>query len=304
MRNAKRFVQIQMTDIGANLTWRGFRQLSLQIGAIHIDQAAMLVHHLAQVTDMILECAVRRGIRNHTRRQLLLILRRFQFELLHINVAIAVALDADNLVAAHGSRRRIRAVRTRRDQAHIALTLSIGDVVLANAQQASVLARGTAVWLQRDGIKSSDGGEPCLHILNERLIAFGLVVRRKRMHIVHRVPRHRTHRRRRIEFHSAAAERHHRSVEAEIFAFERIQVAHECRLRVIRVECGVLHEGAVASDRRWQRIKRIDLGEQILRRQSLFAVHRFQKHFKQAIDIRQRCCLVQRNRQMLVVNRT
>ena len=51
MRNAERLVQVQMADIGADRGGRRQPHLRIHIGAVHVDLAAMLVHHGADVAD-------------------------------------------------------------------------------------------------------------------------------------------------------------------------------------------------------------------------------------------------------------
>ena len=65
MRDGKRLVQVEMTDIGADLSRAREPNLRVHVGAVHVHLPAVLVHDVADFLDAILEHAVRGGIRNH-----------------------------------------------------------------------------------------------------------------------------------------------------------------------------------------------------------------------------------------------
>ena len=67
MRNAKRFVQIQMANIRAVITRTTEPNLGVHVGAIEINLAAVRVHDLANLADGWLKDAVRARIRDHER---------------------------------------------------------------------------------------------------------------------------------------------------------------------------------------------------------------------------------------------
>ena len=52
MRNAESLVQIEMADIGADIAGPGKADLRVQIGAVEIDLAAMLVDDVADLADV------------------------------------------------------------------------------------------------------------------------------------------------------------------------------------------------------------------------------------------------------------
>ena len=65
MRDAERLVQIEMRDIGAVIAGPRQADLRVQIGAVEIDLSAMAVNDVADVADVLLEHAMRRGIGDH-----------------------------------------------------------------------------------------------------------------------------------------------------------------------------------------------------------------------------------------------
>src|SRR5438876_11849908 len=67
MRNTKRFVQIQMANVGAVIAWTAKTALRVHVRAIHVNLAAVRVHDLANFANGWFENAVRARIRDHER---------------------------------------------------------------------------------------------------------------------------------------------------------------------------------------------------------------------------------------------
>ena len=65
MRNAERLVQIEMGDVGAVIAGPRQADLRVHVGAVEIDLSAMAVHDVADIADVLLEHAMRRGIGDH-----------------------------------------------------------------------------------------------------------------------------------------------------------------------------------------------------------------------------------------------
>ena len=73
--------------------------------------------------------AVRGGVRDHQRRQVVLVELRLGREVGHVSVAALRGLDDYNPHAAHGGARPVGAVRRDRDEAHVAVAVAAGGVV-------------------------------------------------------------------------------------------------------------------------------------------------------------------------------
>ena len=69
MRDAEGLVQVQVGDIAAELSGIAKSHHGVQVGAVDVDLAAMLMDDLADLGDGLFEHAVRRGIGDHQRRQ-------------------------------------------------------------------------------------------------------------------------------------------------------------------------------------------------------------------------------------------
>ena len=69
MRNAKGLVQIEMTDVRADVAGTTQTDLCIHVGPVHIHLSAMSVNNGADLADALLENAVSRRIRHHDRGQ-------------------------------------------------------------------------------------------------------------------------------------------------------------------------------------------------------------------------------------------
>ncbi len=134
MRNAKRLVQVEMADIGAVIAGPRQADLRIHVGAVEIDLAAMAMHDVADLADVLLEHAVRRGIGDHHGGEIVGMLDRFRPKVIHIDVAPDIAGDHYDLHADHRGGRRIGAMRGRGDQAHFSMRLAARGVIAADRQ--------------------------------------------------------------------------------------------------------------------------------------------------------------------------
>src|SRR5258708_34633824 len=87
MRNAEGLVQVEMADIGAVIAGPGQADLRIQVGAVEIDLAAMVMDDVADLADMLLEHAMRRGIGDHDRGEVVRMLLRLGAEIVAVYVA-------------------------------------------------------------------------------------------------------------------------------------------------------------------------------------------------------------------------
>ena len=69
VRNAKRFVQIQVADVGPDVARPAKADLRVHVRAVHVDLAAVFMHDLADFLDRGFEDAVSRRIGDHQRRR-------------------------------------------------------------------------------------------------------------------------------------------------------------------------------------------------------------------------------------------
>ena len=121
VRNAKRFVQIQVRHIATELARLGRADQCIHVGAIDIHLAAVLMHDLADFSNTFFKHTVRGWIGHHQRGKAILVLQRFGFQIADIHVALVIARHCNHIHAAHIGGCRISTVRRRRNQANIAM---------------------------------------------------------------------------------------------------------------------------------------------------------------------------------------
>src|SRR6266536_4652372 len=91
--NAERLVQIEMRDIGAVVAGPRQPDLCIHVGAVEIDLSAIDMDDVADLADVLLEHAVRRGIGDHDSGEDVRMLFCLCPEIVDIDIASDVAVD-------------------------------------------------------------------------------------------------------------------------------------------------------------------------------------------------------------------
>ena len=259
MRDAEGLVQVQMRNIRAPLAGPGQADQGVEVGAIGVDLAAMLVHGFADGDDILLEHAVRGRISDHQCGETIRILLRLFTNVIDIDVAILVAARDHHGHAGHLRRGGIGAVRGFRNQAHIAVTFAARAVIGANGKQAGEFALRTGIRLQADRVVAGDLDQHRFKLVDELLVTKGLIGRCQRMDVGEFGPGHRDHLGGGVEFHRARAERDHRPIHGQVLVGQRAHVAQQFVLAVVRVEHRMLHERRLAQQLAGQGIGRFTI---------------------------------------------
>ena len=89
--NREGLVEIDVADIGTDPPGRGQAHLGVEIGAVHVDLAPVLVDPLANLDDAGFENAVGRRVGDHQGAQAVGVLRTLSAEVIEIDVARFVA---------------------------------------------------------------------------------------------------------------------------------------------------------------------------------------------------------------------
>ena len=236
VRDAERLVQVEVRDVGAERTRLGDADERVHVGAVDVDLSARVVHEATDLADGLLVHAVRGRVRDHQRRQLVVVLTDLRLQIIEIDIAALVARHHDDAHASHDSARRVGAVGGDRDQADVAMVVTTAAVVRADRQQARELALRAGVRLQRHGVVARDRHEPALELVDQQQVAVGLIQRCERMNRRELRPRDGLHLRCRVQLHRARAQRNHRAVERDVLARQPSQVPQHLRLRVVLME--------------------------------------------------------------------
>ncbi|KGS64740.1 hypothetical protein X979_6101 [Burkholderia pseudomallei MSHR7527] len=260
-------MQVQVRHVAAELAGRGEADHRVHVRAVDVHLAAVRVDDLADLAHVLLEHAVRRRIRDHDRREIVRMRVGLRLQVGDVDVALRVARDHHDLHAGHVRRRRVRAVRGRRNQADIAVAFAARFVIRMDDEQARVLALRAGVRLQRHGRVARCRDEHLLELVDHLAIADGLLGGRERVDPAEFGPRDGQHFGGRVQLHRARAERDHRAVEREILVRQAAQVAQHFRFRMVAVEHVVRQVRARALEARRQRgrgeepgVERVDVG--------------------------------------------
>ena len=203
MRNGKRLVQIDVSDIGADLGRSADAHQRVEIGAVHVDLPTMVMNDLTNIPYPLLKDTVCRRVSDHQRGEFFLVGGSFVAKVIQVYVAVFITFDNDHPHSRHDGTGRVGAMRGRRNQADVPVALAVGFVKGPDTEQAGVFSLGTGVGLQGDGMEPRDLTQHILELLKELLVALGLFQRRKRMQICEIPYRDRLQLGRRIKFHCA-----------------------------------------------------------------------------------------------------
>ena len=135
--------------------------------------------------------------------------------------------------AGHHGGRRIRAVRTRRDQADVAPLVAARAVVGPDGQQTGQLALAPGVGLDRDLGVAGQVGQPPLEVVDQGQVARRAVQRGERVDVGEPRQADRLHLGGGVELHGARPQRDHAAVEREVLVRQLAQVAQHGRLGVV-----------------------------------------------------------------------
>ena len=114
-------MQVEVTDIRPEVTGAAQADLSVHVGPVHVDLPAVGMHDLADLGDGRLEHAVGRGVGDHQRSQVVLVLLGLRAQVGEIHIAVAIAGHRHDAHPGHHGRSRVGPVGARGDQAHVAV---------------------------------------------------------------------------------------------------------------------------------------------------------------------------------------
>ena len=134
VRDTEGLVQVEVADIGAELSWLRQSDQGMEVCAVDINLATCIVHHCADVDDRLFENPVSRGVGHHQRCETFTRFGDLLAKIGHVDVAEVVALHHDDLHARHDGTRGVGAMRRRRDEAHIASVVATRVVVAADRE--------------------------------------------------------------------------------------------------------------------------------------------------------------------------
>ena len=121
-----------MGHIGAELGGPAEPEHGIQVGAVHVNLAAVIVNDRADFTDCFFEDAVGGRIGDHQRTQRVGVLLRLSAQIGHFDIAVLVTGDDDDLHTRHVRAGGIRAVRRVRNDHLVPLLSLVCEVLLCD----------------------------------------------------------------------------------------------------------------------------------------------------------------------------
>ena len=249
-----------MADVRADVGGTAEADLRVHVRAVHVDQAAVLMHDRADVPDALLEDAVRGRVGDHEGGQVVFVLGGLLLEVGEVDVAVLKAGHGHDVEPRHRRRGRIGAVSGDGDEAGLAPAAAARLMVGADDEQARVLALGPGVGLKADGGEARDLGQPFLELERQFLIALRLLGRNERVELAELGPGDGDHLGRRVELHGAGTQRDHGVRQREILALELAQIAQHLVLAAMLREYPVRQKRSGALERGGDR--RVRLGQE------------------------------------------
>ncbi|MNF64108.1 hypothetical protein D3C84_458310 [compost metagenome] len=132
--NAEGLVQVHVGHVGAYVGRPRQTDLGVEVGAVHVDLAAVAMDDLADLADALLVDAMGRGVGDHQAGQLAVGLRGLAFQVLQVDVALLVAVHYHHAHAGHLRRGRVGTVGRGRDEADVAVPFAAALVVAADGE--------------------------------------------------------------------------------------------------------------------------------------------------------------------------
>ena len=120
VRDAEGLVQVEVRDVAAELAGLGEAEQRVEVGAVDVDLAAVVVHDPAQLGDGVLVGAVRRRVGHHDRGEVVAVRLALGAQVVEVDGAVVGGLHDDHPHAGHHRGGGVGAVRGRRDQADVA----------------------------------------------------------------------------------------------------------------------------------------------------------------------------------------
>ena len=210
VRNGKRFVQVEVAYIRADIAGAGEAYLRIHIRTIHIHLTPIGVNDPGNLANAFLVHTVGAGVGHHQAGKITLVCFCFFTQIGYVNVALLVAFHQHNFHAAHRGGSGVSAMRRSRYQRDIAMRIATRTVVGLDHHQPRILALRAAVGLKTHLGEAGNFTQRVIQIGDDFLKTCNLIEWYKGMNVGKLRPGNRQQLGCGIELHGAGAQRNHR----------------------------------------------------------------------------------------------
>ena len=148
VRDAEGFMEIEVADIRADQAGTCEADLSIHVGTVHVNLAAVAVDDPADIADSAFEYPVGGRVGDHQAGEVCRVLDRTGFEIGDVDISGIVTFHADDFHAGHDSGSRVGAVGGNRDEADVAVAFAARLVVAVDGEQPGIFTLGTGIRLE------------------------------------------------------------------------------------------------------------------------------------------------------------
>ena len=244
VRNAEGLVQVQVTHIGPEGSWRGQTDLGIHVRPIHVNLATGFMDPLADILHRHFEHTMGAGIGDHQSGQVCTVMCDLLPDIHDVDIALQIARHRNHRHSRHHRRSGIGPMGAAGNEAYIPVPFSPTAVPGSDDEQSGVFALRTRIRLQRNTRKSGARSQPRFQFFEQLLVTTGLRQRRKRMNGAKLRPTDREHLRRCVELHGAGPQRDHAVAERQVLGFQAPEISEHLGLTAVLLEDRMGQEGA------------------------------------------------------------
>jgi len=168
-------MEVQMTNICSNETWRSETELGIHVCTVHVNLSSILMNNIANTLGILLEHTVSRWVSDHDTRKSISVLLCFLFNFFKHDVSLGITVDWDNFHSTDLGGSWVSSMSGGWDKADVSLEVTSALMVLLNGHESGVLTCGSTMWLGRDSIILSDANQVVLNLIDELLISLALI---------------------------------------------------------------------------------------------------------------------------------
>ena len=125
VRNAERFVKIEVTYVSTDSTRTRESYLRVHISSVHVHLTSVLMNSSTNLLNRFLKNTMGRRISHHQTCEIFGMLGSSIFQVIDVDISFVITFDQDDFHTRHYGRSWIGSVGRSRDQSNIAMRIAI-----------------------------------------------------------------------------------------------------------------------------------------------------------------------------------